>query len=110
MTDHAAHASGHGHAHEEFEHHVVPISTYLKVFWALMALLILTLIAASFPLGALNLPIAMVIAVVKALLVILFFMHVKYSSPLVKLTAASGVSWLLILFVLTLADYVSRGW
>jgi cytochrome c oxidase subunit IV len=108
----AAHATTRGgdHGPKRAEHHVVPIPVYLWVFAALMVLLIVTLVAAAFDLGAWNLPIAMTIAVAKALLVVLYFMHVRYNSRLVWTFAAAGLFWLSILFVLTLTDYLSRGW
>jgi cytochrome c oxidase subunit 4 len=90
-------------------HHIVPISTYIWVFIALMVLLVATVVAAMFDLGELNIVIALTIAVVKALLVVLFFMHVRYSSKLVQVFAASAVLWLIILFALTFSDYMSRG-
>lgn len=98
------------HGHDEAEHHLIPLGVYFRVFWALMAFLVLTLFAAYFNLGALNLPIALGIAAAKALIVVLYFMHVKFSSRLVMVFAGSGIVWLVILFVLTLSDYVSRPW
>jgi cytochrome c oxidase subunit IV len=92
------------------EHHIVPVSVYLKVFAALMVLLVLTLVAAYFDLGSWNIMIAMTIAVLKAGLVVLYFMHVRYSSHLVKFFAGATFFWLIILFSLTLADYFSREW
>lgn len=92
------------------EHHLVPLSVYYKVFAALMVLLVLTLAAAAVDLGSLNILIAMTIAVVKAALVVLYFMHVRYSSHLVKFFAGATFFWLMILFMLTLADYFSRDW
>jgi cytochrome c oxidase subunit 4 len=92
------------------EHHLVPLSTYYIVFAALMVLLVLTLVAAAFDLGPWNIIIAMTIAVVKAALVVLFFMHVYYSSHLVKFFAGATFFWLAILFVMTMSDYASRTW
>jgi cytochrome c oxidase subunit IV len=92
------------------EHHVVPVSVYIKVFIALMVLLILTLAAAAVDLGSWNIIIAMTIAVAKAALVVLFFMHVRYSTHLVQFFAGATFFWLMILFVLTLSDYFSRNW
>jgi cytochrome c oxidase subunit IV len=90
------------------EHHVVPIPTYLVVFAALMILLVLTLVAASQDLGEWNLVIAITIAVIKALLIVLYFMHLRWSSYLVRVFAGAALFWLTILFVLTLQDYFSR--
>ena len=92
------------------EHHVVPIPVYNRVFWWLMFLLVITLVAAYFNLGMFNLPIAMAIAFAKAVIVVLFFMHVRWSTNLVKFFAVAALLWLSIMFVLTLADYMSRDW
>jgi cytochrome c oxidase subunit 4 len=75
-----------------------------------MVLLVITLAAAAIDLGPWNIVIAMTIAVVKAALVVLYFMHVRYSSSLVQFFAGATFFWLLILFVLTLSDYFSRNW
>ena len=91
-------------------HHVVPTSTYLGVFFALMILLVLTLVAAAVDLGPLNLPIALAIAFLKAGIIVLYFMHVKFNSRLVQVFAGAAIIWLLIMFILTLADYATRGW
>jgi cytochrome c oxidase subunit 4 len=64
--------------------------------------------AAQVHLGWLNTPIALVIALVKATLIVLFFMHVRYASPLVRIFAAGGFVWLVILFALTFSDYFTR--
>ena len=92
------------------EHHAVPIPVYNRVFWWLMVLLVITLAAAYFDLGMFNLPIAMAIAFAKAVIVVLFFMHVRWSTNLVKFFAVAALLWLSIMFVLTLADYMSRDW
>ena len=75
-----------------------------------MVLTAITVGVAFVNLGPLNFPVALSIAVLKATLVILFFMHVKYSSRLTKLIIAGGFFFLLVLFVLTMTDYLSRGW
>lgn len=89
---------------------VVATRTYINTCIALMLLLALTLGAAYVDLGALNFTVAMAISVGKALLIILVFMHVRHSSPVVKLAAGAGFVWLLILFVLTMSDYITRNW
>jgi cytochrome c oxidase subunit 4 len=108
-------AQAHGHASDlsdEEAHHIVPMSVYYRVFAALMVLLIITLFAAAFDLshiwGPMNIIIAMTIAVVKAALVILYFMHVRYSSRLTWFFAGAAFIWLAIMFSITLADYFSR--
>jgi cytochrome c oxidase subunit 4 len=91
-------------------HHIVPLRIYYAVFGALLVLTAVTVYVAFLDLGPLNTLVAVTIAVVKALLVLLFFMHVRYSSHLIWVYAGAGILWLLILFSLTLSDYFSRGW
>ena len=90
--------------------HVAPRSLYYMVFLALMVGTILTVVVARFDLGVLNNLTMLTIACGKALLVILFFMHVRWSSRLTWVIAVSGFFWLLILFGITMSDYMSRGW
>jgi len=94
--------------------HVLPIRSYLNVFFALMLLTALTTAAAFVDFGSFNDVIAMAIAGTKAGLVIAIFMHVKYQSPLIRIFAVAGFAWLLIFFVLILTDYQARlpvpGW
>jgi cytochrome c oxidase subunit IV len=87
--------------------------TPLLYFFILMALVIGTVLTwsiAKINLGIWNPVVALTIAVTKAVLVILFFMHVRYSSKLTKLTVAAGFFWLMILITLSLSDYISRDW
>ncbi len=81
----------------------------MRVFWALMILLFLTVLAAQVPMGIFSPIVAMIIATAKALLIVLFFMHVKYASKLTWLFASAAFMWLGILFVLGFIDYLSRG-
>ncbi len=90
--------------------HVVSPKLYIAVFVALLALTGVTVWAAGQDFGAYNTAVAVGIAVTKATLVILFFMHVRWGGKLVQLFVASGFIWLLIMIAITLADYVSRGW
>jgi cytochrome c oxidase subunit 4 len=90
--------------------HVAPKSMYYTVFGALIVGTALTVGAAEVDLGALNNVVMLAIACTKALLVILFFMHVRWSSRLTWVVAASGFVWLLILFGITMTDYLTRGW
>lgn len=90
--------------------HVAPLKLYYSVFAALMVGTVLTVVVAFFDLGPLNNVVMLGIAVAKALLVVLFFMHVRWSTKLTWVVAGAGFFWLLILFTLTLADYMSRGW
>ena len=90
--------------------HVVSIKLYLAIFLTLMVLTALTVAAAFVDLGALNTFVALGIAVTKATLVILFFMHVKYSSRLTWMVVGSGFVFVAILIGFTVADLLSRGW
>ena len=91
-------------------HHVVSWKLYLGIFLALCVLTGLTVNAAGHDFGVFNTPIALAIAVTKATLVILFFMHVKYSPRLTWLVVFAGFAFLLLLIVFTGSDYVSRSW
>jgi cytochrome c oxidase subunit IV len=90
--------------------HILPRSMYIGIFGVLMALTIITVAAAYVDLGNLNIIVAIAIALVKATFVILFFMHVKYSSKLTWVVVGAGVFWLIILLSLLMLDYSSRGW
>ena len=90
--------------------HVAPKSMYYAVFGALIVGTILTVGAAKVDMGPLNNIIMLAIACTKATLVILFFMHVRWSSRLTWVIAASGFFWLLILFGMGMSDYLTRGW
>ncbi len=78
--------------------------------FALLILLAITIAAAYVNLGPLNTPVAMLISVVKGALIILFFMHLRYSKPVMWIFAGAGFFWLGIMFTLALSDYLSRGW
>ena len=88
--------------------HVAPKSQLFAVFATLMVLTVATVLVSRVNLGNLNLPVAMAVAVTKALLVILIFMEVKYSPKLVQVTAAVGFVFLGILILYTMTDYLSR--
>jgi cytochrome c oxidase subunit 4 len=90
--------------------HVAPKSLYYTIFAALMVGTILTVVVAYFDLGFLNNVVMLAIACTKAMLVILFFMHVRWGTRLTWVVAGSGFFWLLILFTITMSDYMSRGW
>jgi cytochrome c oxidase subunit 4 len=100
----------HAHHADLGHEHVTPLSVYLGIFGALMVLTIITVAVAWIDLGSLNIMVALGVAVVKATLVILYFMHVKYSSKLTWIVIGSGIFWLAILISLTMADYLTRGW
>ena len=90
---------------------MISAKIYLAVFAALLGLTALTTAIAFVDLGHIgNISVAVTIAGMKAVLVMLYFMHLRYSSHLTILFASAGVFWLGIMLVLTLSDYVSRGW
>ena len=91
-------------------HHISSIGEYLTIFTALLGFTALTVWVAFQDFGAYNDLIAMSIAVTKGLLVVVYFMHLKYSSRLTWVFAGAGFFWLFILFGLVLSDYVSREW
>jgi cytochrome c oxidase subunit 4 len=95
---------------EHAEHHIVTPVTYMIVFATLLVFTGVTVGAAYVDLGILNPVVALAIACFKAVVVILFFMHVKYQSKLVKLTVASGFFTFIVLITMTLTDYMSRAW
>jgi cytochrome c oxidase subunit IV len=98
------------HDHDSSEGHVVPISTYICVFLALMAGTALTTGVAYIDLGAFNTVVALLIAFIKMSLVILFFMHVKYQPGLTRIAIICAFFWLGIMMTLTLSDELTRGW
>jgi cytochrome c oxidase subunit 4 len=92
----------------ETTHHITGIPTYLAVFATLMVLTVITVVVALQNFGVLNTPIALIIATIKASLVIVFFMHARYSSKLVWVILITSVVMMGVLFVLTFSDYLSR--
>jgi len=90
--------------------HIVPPRVYYTVFGVLMLGTALTVAVSFIDLGAFNTVAALLIAVVKATLVVLFFMHVKYSTKLTWLVVTGSVFWLAILLTLTFSDYLTRSW
>jgi cytochrome c oxidase subunit 4 len=88
----------------------MPIRKYVLVWAILMVMTAITVVVAFQNLGPLNNIVALTIAVFKATLVILFFMHARYSTRLTKMTIISAFIWLAILIVFTLTDFGSRGW
>jgi cytochrome c oxidase subunit 4 len=91
-------------------HHVVPVKVYLTIFLALMGFTAITVAVAFVDLGPLSNVVMLGIAVVKATLVMLYFMHVRYSTRLIPVVVIGGVLWLVILFGFTMSDYMTRGW
>ena len=90
--------------------HIAPKSLYYLIFGALMVGTLLTVAVAAFDLGPLNNIVMLTIACGKALLVILFFMHLRWSTRLTWVVAGSGFFWLIIMFGITMSDYMTRGW
>jgi cytochrome c oxidase subunit 4 len=95
---------------EHADHHIVTPKTYIMVFVTLLIFTGVTVGAAYVDLGVLNPIVALAIACFKAVIVILFFMHVKYQSKLVKMTVGAGFFTFLVLIMMTLTDYMSRAW
>jgi cytochrome c oxidase subunit 4 len=98
-SDHIGHAPA---------HHQAPLTAYFVVFFALMILTVITVAVSRIDLGAMNTTVAMAIAIVKATVVILWFMHVIHSPRLTWIIVISSFLWLAVLFVLTFSDYMSR--
>jgi cytochrome c oxidase subunit IV len=96
-----------GHV-EHVEHHL-PKTLYFMIFGALMVLTAMTVGLAFVNLGQLNIVVALTVAVVKASLVVMFFMHLKYESHLMKVVLGAGIFWLVLLLGIIM-DYVTRSW
>jgi cytochrome c oxidase subunit IV len=90
--------------------HILPKRVYYTVFLILMLCTYLTVQIAFLDLGRINSVAALVIAVFKATLVVLFFMHVKYSTRLTWVVVLGSIFWLGIMLALTMGDYLTRGW
>ena len=90
--------------------HAESRKVYYAIFGALLVLTYLTVAVSRVDLGRLNTIVALTIAVTKAVLVVLFFMHVRHSNRLTKLVVVGGFVWLALLIGLTMADFVSRAW
>ncbi|MFQ5604157.1 MAG: cytochrome C oxidase subunit IV family protein [bacterium] len=90
--------------------HIVPQRVYFLIFFILIVLTAMTVWVAFLDLGPINDVLALSIASVKAMLVILYFMHVRYSSKLIGIFVGAGFLFLLILLVFTMSDILTRGW
>jgi cytochrome c oxidase subunit IV len=97
-------------SHQDPLHHVTPPKTYYVIFGALLVLTLITVLIAFVDLGIFNTPVALGIAGAKAMLVLLYFMHVRYATRVTWLVVGGSLMWVGVLMVLTFADYVSRGW
>jgi cytochrome c oxidase subunit 4 len=95
---------------EHQEHHVVGPVTYSIIFATLIACTLLTVGAARIEMGVFNPIVALGIACFKGVIVILFFMHVKYQSHLIKVTVGAGFFTFIVLITMSLVDYMSRAW
>jgi cytochrome c oxidase subunit 4 len=87
---------------------IVPKKTYYTIGFTLLILMIVTVAAAYIDLGPFNIYVALTIAIVKSTLVVMYFMHVKYNTKITWIFAGAGFLWLIIMFALTMADYVTR--
>jgi cytochrome c oxidase subunit 4 len=92
----------------ESQHHIVSPKVYALILAALLVGTALTVYAARFDLGALNILVALAIAIVKAVLVVLYFMHLRYANQLVWVFAGASIFWLVLLIGITMADYITR--
>lgn len=110
MSEHHYHDASNVVNPEHAEHHIVTPLQYCYVYGGLILGTILTVVAADINLGVFNPIVALGIACTKAVIVILFFMHVKYQSNLIKVTVGAGFFTFLILITMSLVDYMSRAW
>jgi cytochrome c oxidase subunit 4 len=90
--------------------HIVSVKVYASVLLALLSLLALTVAAGLIERPAVGLSIALSIASIKAVLIVLFFMHVRYDTPVVRLAAVAGFLWLALLIGLSMSDFLTRHW
>jgi cytochrome c oxidase subunit 4 len=90
--------------------HIVEPKTYLGVWAALLILLLATVGLAFVPLGPMHVVVAVTIAFAKAILIVLFFMHVRYKPRITVVFVCAGLFWLAIMFTLALGDYMTRSW
>jgi cytochrome c oxidase subunit 4 len=90
--------------------HADTVKTYSLIFIALLVLTGVTTAVAYVDLGPFSVVVALVIAVIKMLLVALFFMHLRHSTMLTRIVVLGGLLWLAIMIGLTMSDFVSRGW
>ena len=96
--------------HAEHSEQHISTRTYWLIFAVLMVLLVLTVAAAQVDFGPFNIAVALTIACIKAVVIVLYFMHVRFSTRLVWLFAAMGFFWLTIMLGFTLTDYFTRAW
>jgi len=102
MADHSEHIDHVGH--------IIPAKIYVAIWAILMVLTATTVFAATIELHVFNIVLALLIATIKGTLVMLFFMHLRYSTKLTMVTVVASIFWLFILFSLTMTDYITRAW
>lgn len=90
------------------EHHIVPLRVYFAIFASLMVLTVITVVVAFIDLGSMSDVVAMAIAFTKASLVILYFMHVRYSGGLVALSVVGALAFMAVFVFFTMSDYMTR--
>ena len=90
------------------EHHIIPLATYLKIFGALIVLTVVTVLAAKVDFGVFNAVVAFAIASLKAVLVLGYFMHLKYDNMMNRVIIGSGVFFLLVLWFFSILDVGTR--
>jgi cytochrome c oxidase subunit 4 len=95
---------------EEHRQHVIPTAIYVGIWAVLMVLTGVTVFASFIELGDWNIVLALTIASIKATLVVLFFMHLYYSSKLTKVTMIAAIFFLFLLLALSMTDYLTRSW
>jgi cytochrome c oxidase subunit 4 len=95
---------------EHAEHHILGPVAYSIIFGTLLCLTGVTVAAAYVPMGVLNPVVALLIATIKGMVVILWFMHVKFQSRLIKMTVGAGFFTFFVLIMMTMSDYISRAW
>jgi cytochrome c oxidase subunit IV len=88
----------------------LPVGMCLAIYAVLLILTAVTVGAAFLDMSWLNTPVALIIATAKALLVMAFFMELRHSSKLFWIAIGNGVFWLLVMIMLTMSDFISRGW
>lgn len=110
VHDETMHEPKHHDEPTHHQEHIVSPKVYLLIGGALLVLTATTTAVSYVELGVFNAVVALAIACIKMTLVVLFFMHIKYSSKLTKLTVAAGFFTFLVLITMTMTDYVSRAW
>ena len=97
-------------AEEQGLHHIIPSRIYYIIWATLIVFTGLTVFASEIDLGPWNVVVALAIATIKGTLVVLFFMHLKYSSKMTIVTVIASMFWLFLLLSLSMTDYLTRGW